>query len=126
MIPVLVLAAAAAQSAPRPNLLFIMTDQQRFDALSIAGNEILQTPNMDRIGKEGVYFANAYSQCPVCGPARSSLMTGRTVEHSKVFTNMDADIDDRTPMPCYDELLIQWLEKTDSPHLEEVRKRNAI
>jgi predicted AlkP superfamily pyrophosphatase or phosphodiesterase len=39
-----------------PNLLFIMTDQQRFDALSFAGNTVLKTPNMDRLAKEGVYF----------------------------------------------------------------------
>ena len=89
----------------RPNLLFIMTDQQRFDALSLAGNKILKTPNMDRIGKEGAYFELCNSQCPVCGPARSSLMTGRSVENSKVFTNMDADEPGKTPMPCYDELL---------------------
>ena len=61
----------------RPNLIFIMTDQQRYDALSYAGNNpILQTPNMDRIAREGVHFENAYTQCPVCGPARTSLLTG--------------------------------------------------
>ena len=41
----------AAHAVQRPNLLFIMTDQQRWDALSIAGNEVLETPNLDRIGK---------------------------------------------------------------------------
>lgn len=101
----LVSLSAKAVKGKRPNLLFIMTDQQRFDALSLSGNTILKTPNLDRIGKEGAYFEICNSQCPVCGPARSSLMTGRSVENSKVFTNMDADIADRTPMPCYDELL---------------------
>jgi arylsulfatase A-like enzyme len=96
---------AAEKRASRPNLLFIMTDQQRWDALSLAGNTVLKTPNMDRIGREGVYFELCNSQCPVCGPARSSLMTGRTVENSRVRTNMDADIADRTPMFCYDEIL---------------------
>ena len=94
-----------AKQPPRPNLLVIITDQQRFDALSIAGNPILKTPNMDRIGREGAYFEICNSQCPVCGPARSSLMTGRTVENSGVHTNMDADVPDKMPMPCYDELL---------------------
>jgi hypothetical protein len=47
---------SSAQKIKRPNLLFIMTDQQRFDALSLAGNKILKMPNMDRIGKEGAYF----------------------------------------------------------------------
>jgi hypothetical protein len=40
----------------KPNLLFIMTDQQRFDAMSCAGNTVLETPNMDRIAREGVMF----------------------------------------------------------------------
>ena len=99
------LLAAQGNSPTRPNLLVIMTDQQRFDALSMAGNTILETPNMDRIGTEGVYFENCYTQCPVCGPARSSLMIGRTIENSRVRTNMDADEADLIPMPCYDELL---------------------
>ncbi|VGO23546.1 sulfatase-like hydrolase/transferase [Pontiella sulfatireligans] len=94
-----------AKATQRPNLLFIMTDQQRFDALSLAGNTILKTPNMDRIGKEGAYFSLANSQCPVCGPARTSLMTGRSVEKTQVRTNMATDERDITPMPCYDELL---------------------
>ena len=101
----IVLVAVHAKADRPPNLLFIMTDQQRWDTMSIAGNTVLKTPNMDRIGKEGVYFVNANSQCPVCGPSRSSLMTGRTVENSNVRTNMDADEPGRTPMSCYDEQL---------------------
>ena len=96
---------AEGDSVSHPNLLFIMTDQQRFDALSRAGNTILQTPNMDRIAKEGAYFELCYSQCPVCGPARTSLMTGRTVEHTRVRTNMDSDDPDRTLLACYHEIL---------------------
>ena len=45
----------------KPNLLFIMTDQQRSDALSIAGNTVLDTPNLDRLAKQGDYFENAYT-----------------------------------------------------------------
>jgi len=94
-----------ASTSVRPNLLVIITDQQQFNAMSIAGNTVLKTPNMDRIGNEGVFFTRANSECPVCGPARSCLMTGRTVEHTTVFTNGDANIADRTSMPCYDEVL---------------------
>ena len=71
----------------RPNLLFIMTDQQRFDTLSLAGNTILQTPNMDRIGRDGAYFKLALSHCPVCGPDRASMLTGCGIERTKVRTN---------------------------------------
>ncbi len=49
-----------AATAKRPNVLFILTDDQRWDALGIAGNKHLKTPNMDRIGKEGVYFKNTF------------------------------------------------------------------
>ena len=54
--------------------MFIMTDQQRFDAMSIAGNKILETPNMDRIAREGVIFKHTYSANPVCVPARAVLL----------------------------------------------------
>jgi len=124
--------ADSGNTLSRPNLLFIMTDQQRFDALSIAGNTVLKTPNMDRIGKEGAYFSLAYSQCPVCGPARSALMTGRSVENSRVRTNMDADIHDRTPMPCYDEILAdqgyvtEYYGKWHAPLDRALKYNNAV
>lgn len=53
----------------KSNLLFIMTDQQRSDALSIAGNPVLETPNLDRLARQGAYFKNAYTPCAVCCPA---------------------------------------------------------
>ena len=62
--------------AARPNILFILTDDQGFGDLSIHGNKQLQTPNMDRIGREGVRFTQ-FQVCPVCSPTRSCLMTGR-------------------------------------------------
>lgn len=92
----------------RPNLLFIMTDQQRFDALSFAGNNILETPNMDRLAKEGVFFKNAYTQCAVCTPARASILTGYTVANTKVISNKVAYVAEETgimPMKTYDEVL---------------------
>jgi len=77
------------EAGERPNLLIIITDQQRFDALSYAGNTILKTPNMDRIAKEGVWFRNAHTQCAVCAPARASIFTGRTVENTLVIFMSD-------------------------------------
>lgn len=61
----------------KPNILLIMTDQQRGDCLSIAGHPVLLTPNMDSIGGSGVRFSRAYSTCPVCIPARRSLLSGQ-------------------------------------------------
>ena len=61
----------------RPNVLLIMTDQQRGDCLGIDGHPVLRTPSMDRIAGEGVRFTCAYSSCPTCIAARRSLLSGR-------------------------------------------------
>ena len=59
-----------------PNILFIMADQMRSDALSCAGNKAIRTPNLDRLASEGVRFANAFSSTPSCTPARAAILTG--------------------------------------------------
>jgi len=92
----------------KTNLLFIMTDQQRSDALSIAGNTVLETPNLDRLAKQGAYFKNAYSPCAVCCPARSSVLTGHTVENTRMRTNGLAYYPKEKglmTMPTFDEIL---------------------
>lgn len=61
----------------RPNILWICSDQQRFDSLGCYGNPFVQTPNLDRLAQEGVLFEHAYSQSPVCTPSRASFLTGR-------------------------------------------------
>jgi choline-sulfatase len=61
----------------RPNILVIMTDQQRGDCLSAAGHPVLLTPSMDAIGATGVRFSRAYATCPVCVPARRSFLSGQ-------------------------------------------------
>ena len=59
------------------NILWICTDQQRFDSLGCYGNEWVRTPNIDRLASEGVLFENAYCQSPVCAPSRGSFLSGR-------------------------------------------------
>lgn len=61
----------------QPNVLLIITDQQRFDTIADLGNSHIYTPNMDRLVNRGVTFTNAYSQTPVCIPARYNYRTGR-------------------------------------------------
>ena len=97
-----------ATAKKKPNLLFIMTDQQRFDALSIAGNSVLKTPNLDRLAKQGAFFKNAYTQCAVSGPTRSCILTGTTVENNGVRTNdltYSAQQEGLMTMPTFDEIL---------------------
>jgi arylsulfatase len=57
------LAPAVKAAARQPNVLFIMTDQQRFDSIAALGNTDIYTPNLDRLVNRGVAFTNAYSQC---------------------------------------------------------------
>lgn len=59
-----------------PNIILIMTDQQRFDALGAMGNESIHTPHLDRLAEDGTLFMNAYSSTPSSTPARAGLLTG--------------------------------------------------
>mmetsp|Transcript_3482 Transcript_3482/g.8276 ORF Transcript_3482/g.8276 Transcript_3482/m.8276 type:complete len:1163 (-) Transcript_3482:200-3688(-) len=99
--------SAESSSMNRPNVLFIMTDQQRFDSIrwiqdrlpwyndnenygSGIGNGTqfkIDTPNIDALLKSGAYFDNAYTQCAVCAPARTTLRTGCTIERHGVQEN---------------------------------------
>jgi arylsulfatase A-like enzyme len=60
----------------KPNIIFILTDDQRWDALGIAGNTIIQTPQMDALASSGTYFKNAFSTTPICAASRASILTG--------------------------------------------------
>ena len=102
------LLADTASQSKKTNVLFIMTDQQRWDALSIAGNTVLQTPNLDRLARQGAYFSNAYTPCAVCAPARSVVLTGHTVENTEMKTNdlaYYAEKEGLMTMPTFDEIL---------------------
>ncbi|PHN08162.1 sulfatase-like hydrolase/transferase [Flavilitoribacter nigricans] len=64
------------QSGDRPNIIFILTDDQRFDALGYAGNKLSQTPEMDQLAKAGTYFKTAIVTTPICAASRASIFTG--------------------------------------------------
>lgn len=76
----LILIVAIAQQAngqsKRPNIIFILTDDHRWDALGVAGNSILRTPEMDALAKSGSYFTHAFSTTPICAASRASILTG--------------------------------------------------
>jgi arylsulfatase A-like enzyme len=77
-------ASVVAQPA-RPNILFILTDDQRFDALGYAGHPILKTPNLDRLASKGVRFPNSFVTTPICAASRASILSG-TYERTHKYT----------------------------------------
>src|SRR5262245_11648169 len=72
-------AAPLPSSAPPrpPNIVFIVVDDMRWDEMGVAGHPVLETPNMDRLAREGMRFLNAFATTPLCSPSRASLLTGQ-------------------------------------------------
>ncbi|MBM3967237.1 MAG: hypothetical protein FJ308_19565, partial [Planctomycetes bacterium] len=71
----------------QPNILFILTDDQRWDALGIAGHPHLKTPHIDRLGHEGVCFKNAFCTTSLCSPSRASILSGLYAHAHGVINN---------------------------------------
>jgi arylsulfatase A-like enzyme len=102
---VLAKSARAADEAPqtrtRPNFLFVYTDDQRFDAMSVVQREQnerarfpwFQTPNMDRLAAEGVRFRNAFVVSSLCAPSRAAFLTGR-------YNHLNGIANNHTPFPA--------------------------
>jgi arylsulfatase A-like enzyme len=74
---VLLWASAGALGAPRPNLLFILTDDQRWDTLGAAGNPVIQTPHLDQLAGEGARFTQAFVTTSICAVSRASVFSGQ-------------------------------------------------
>jgi arylsulfatase len=64
-------------SFEKPNIIWICTDQQRFDTIHALGNPYIHTPNLDQLAANGVVFTNAFCQSPICTPSRASFLTSR-------------------------------------------------
>lgn len=77
-------------TSSKPNILFLMTDQQFGDAMSCRmGNQFIHTPNMDKLAEQGTLFSRAYCPHPLCVPCRSSMITGR-YPHELGIMELDA------------------------------------
>jgi len=79
-----------------PNILFILTDQQRADTIGALGNALIRTPVLDRLASEGTAFERAYTPSPVCVPARHAIVTGRSPHRTGVVDNTG----DSPPADC--------------------------
>jgi len=112
---------AIAQTEEQPNILIIMTDQQTWDAVGYSGNKNIITPNLDRLASEGVNFSNAVTPCPVCVPARTSILTGRLNETTTIRSNRDAQTAD-----CYYPTFDEILSKREYEHMARIYKNPPV
>ena len=89
----------SVEKKDRPNIIFILTDDQRWDAMSCMGHKFLKTPNMDRIAKEGALFTNAFCTTSLCSPSRATFLTGTYAHIHGVINNNGREYDpDITPI----------------------------
>lgn len=83
----------------KPNILLITTDQQRGDCTGVDGHPILETPHLDQLANEGVYFTKGYTPCPVCVAARMAIMTGRSPFDTGYFSNSSVPLGIEATLP---------------------------
>ncbi len=87
-------AAAIAQPQKRRNVIYILSDDHRYDAMGFLKSQpFLQTPQMDRMAREGVYFPNAFVTTALCSPSRASVLTGTYAHKHRI-------VDNNTPIPA--------------------------
>ncbi len=128
----------------KPNIILIITDDQRWDALGYAGNSIIKTPNMDNLADEGFYFRNAFVTTPICAASRATLFTG-LYERTHDYTFGKPDLDNEYMYESYpyllrkagyktgmvgkfgvevkegiEDSLFDWKKKTYWPYLKEI------
>ena len=84
--------------ADAPNILWICTDQQRWDTIAALGNPHIRTPHLDALAKEGVSFTHAYCQNPICTPSRASFLTGKYPRSIDACTNGNEKWEDEAPL----------------------------
>jgi arylsulfatase A-like enzyme len=90
LVPLAALHAADVPKPMRPNILFIMVDEMKWNVMSCAGHEIVNTPNLDRLAREGTRFTTAFTVAPICTPSRYSFFTSR-------YAHVHGSTDNSTP-----------------------------
>ncbi len=94
----------AQTDVTRPNIIFILTDDQRFDAIGYAGNPLAHTPEMDRLAEEGTYFNHAMVTTPICAASRATILSG-VYERTHRFNFQTGNIPDRYLAEAYPKVL---------------------
>jgi arylsulfatase A-like enzyme len=91
LLAVLYVLACSALAAAKPNILFIMVDEMKWNVMSCAGHPFVKTPHLDRLAREGTRFETAYTVAPICVPSRYSFFTGR-------YAHVHGSVDNATPL----------------------------
>lgn len=92
LAPLLLFASAPAErEAARPNIVFILVDDLRWDDIAVAGHPFVETPHIDRVAREGARFLNAFAATPLCSPSRASILTGQYVRTNGIIDNTARD-----------------------------------
>ena len=84
--------AQPGRQQSRPNIIFILVDDLRWDELGITGHPFVKTPHIDRIGSEGALFRNAFMTTPLCSPSRASFLTGQYAFTHGITDNVDRSV----------------------------------
>jgi N-acetylglucosamine-6-sulfatase len=88
--PVSTIGQRSSRTNPsRPNIVFILVDDLRWDELGCTGHPFVKTPNIDRIAREGAMFRNAFVTTPLCSPSRASFLTGQYAHTHGIIDNVD-------------------------------------
>ncbi len=98
-LPSLARCTASEKKKDGLNVLFLMTDEQHWQSLSSTGNPYIETPNMDRLGAEGVRFDNATCVTPYCSPSRASIITGLYPHSHDILLNVSPGRNTQAPLP---------------------------
>ncbi|WP_394388525.1 sulfatase family protein [Shewanella woodyi] len=91
-----------SSSQAQDNLLFIMTDEMKWNVMGVAGHSVVKTPNLDKLASEGTYYKTAYTVAPICSPSRRSFFTSRythvhgVIDNSKQALANDGEVDLQT------------------------------
>ena len=103
ILPLLLVACAGPskkeEPPSKPNIIFILADDLGYNELGCYGQEIIRTPNIDKLASEGMRFTQHYSGSPVCAPSRCTLMTGMHTGHSFIRDNGEVKPEGQRPIP---------------------------
>ncbi len=97
-------ATANLEGVTPRNVVFILTDDHRYDAMGCAGHPFLETPNLDAIAENGVYVKNAFVTTSLCSPSRASILTG-------LYTHKHGVIDNNRPVPAGTRFFPEYLQR---------------